>query len=306
MNYGENISGAFRISLRNPFLWFFGLFVGGSGFTVTLSGQNEGFGPSPDLARFVENNLAALIIGGIIFAVALTVVFIALIIISQAGLVAGVAELREGESNGFSSTWRAGLRNFWRMLGLYISLFLINFLLFFLAVIPAGLAVLLAATALDSVGLAVALVALAALLTLVLLILLLVPFSIVSALAMRTLVLDGRGVFDSIGEGFTVFRNNIGRGLLVWLIQVGLAIAVGLLLSGITFAIGLLASSLLSPLLEGFSMIDLLISGGVLLLFSLPFLLLGAIVGTFMHAYWTIAYLQFRPESSIQSSAESG
>ena len=31
MNYGDLIGDAFRITLRNRYLWFFGFFVGGTG-----------------------------------------------------------------------------------------------------------------------------------------------------------------------------------------------------------------------------------------------------------------------------------
>ena len=306
MNYGENISGAFRISLRNPYLWFFGFFVGGSTFNVTLSGQNENFGPSQGLQQFFEDNLVTLAIVGVVLAVVLTVVFIALSIISQAGLVSGVAALREGQSNSFSSTWRAGASKFWRMLGLQISLFLIGVLLFFVASIPGGLVALLVLAISDSVGLSILLIVLAALVTVVLLFLLLVPFSIIGALATRDLVLGDGGVFGSIGGGYDLFRDNIGKSLLVWLIQVGLSIAIGIVLGLITFGVGFLSSSLLNPLLEGFSLGDILLVGSVLFVFSLPFLILGAAIGTFVHAYWTHAYLQLRGESSNLSTTENG
>ena len=78
------------------------------------------------------------------------------------------------------------------------------------------------------------------------------------------------------------------------------------MLGAITFAVGLLSSSLLSPLLAGFGPGDVLLTFGVLFVFSLPFLTLGAIVGTFVHAYWTLAYLQLRDESSTLSTTESG
>ena len=306
MNYGENISGAFRISLRNPYLWFFGFFVGGSTFNVTLSGQNENFGPSQGLQQFFEDNLVTLAIVGVVLAVVLTVVFIALSIISQAGLVSGVAALREEQSNSFSSTWRAGASKFWRMLGLQISLFLIGVLLFFVASIPGGLVALLVLAISDSVGLSILLIVLAALVTVVLLFLLLVPFSIIGALATRDLVLGDGGVFGSIGSGYDLFRDNIGKSLLVWLIQVGLSIAIGIVLGLITFGVGFLSSSLLNPLLEGFSLGDILLVGSVLFVFSLPFLILGAAIGTFVHAYWTHAYLQLRGESSNLSTTENG
>lgn len=306
MNYGENISGAFRISLRNPYLWFFGFFIGGSGANVTLSGQNEDFGPSRELARFAEDNAVALVVAGVILAVVLTVAFIVLGIISQAGLAASVSDLHRGESSSFSSTWRSGKSRFWRMLGLRISLFLISVLLFFVAVLPVGLASLLTLSFSDSVGLSILLIVIFGLLTFALLLLFFIPFSIIGSLSTRDLVLGDGGVFGSIAGGYDLFRNNIGRSLLVWLIQIAIALGIGLALGLITFGLGFLSSSLLDPLMAGFSLGDILLIAGILFVFSLPFLVLGAAVSTFMHAYWTIAYLQLRSESDSLPAAENG
>lgn len=306
MNYGENISGAFWISLRNPYLWFFGLFVGGSGFNVSLSNQNGNFSPSRGLAQFAENNLAAIIIVGVVLLLLLVVAFIALTIISQAGLVASVASLREGQTSGFAATWRSGTSNFWRMLGLRVILLLAGILLFLLILIPAVLAGVLIFNLSEPGFTSVTLVVVVALLAIVLLILLFVPFSVISALATRELVLGGGRVFGSIGGGYNLFRSNIGKSLLVWLIQIGMVIVIGVLLSLVTFTLGFAVSSLLSPLLVGFGLGDILLVAGALIVFSLPFLILGAIVGTFFHAYWTIAYLQFRREDNDSLTAEDG
>lgn len=306
MNYGENISGAFRISLRNPYLWFFGFFIGGSGANVTLSGQNEDFGPSRELVRFAEDNAVALVVAGVILAVVLTLAFIVLGTISQAGLAASVSDLHRGESSSFSSTWRSGKSRFWRMLGLRISLFLISVLLFFVAVLPVGLASLLTLSFSDSVGLSILLIVIFGLLTFALLLLFFIPFSIIGSLSTRDLVLGDGGVFGSIAGGYDLFRNNIGRSLLVWLIQIAIALGIGLALGLITFGLGFLSSSLLDPLMAGFGLGDILLIAGILFIFSLPFLILGAAVSTFMHAYWTIAYLQLRNESGSLPAAENG
>ena len=306
MNYGENISGAFWISLRNPYLWLFGLFVAGTGSTVTLSNQNTNFGPSRDLLRFAENNLAAIIILGVVIVILLAIISIALNIISQAGLVASVASLREGQGSSFSATWRSGTNNFWHMLGLRIILLLIGVLLFLLILIPAVLAGLLIFNLSEPGFTSVALVVVVAFLAIVLLILLFIPLSIIGALATRDLVLGGSRVFQSLGGGYNLFRSNIGKSLLVWLIQIGIAVVVTVLLGLVTFAVGFFASSLLAPLLVGFSLGDILLVAGALFVFSLPFLILGAAVGTFFHSYWTIAYLQLRRESNDSLTTEDG
>jgi hypothetical protein len=44
MNYGDLIRDAFRITLRNRYLWFFGFFVGGTG--SNFGGNIGNFNPS--------------------------------------------------------------------------------------------------------------------------------------------------------------------------------------------------------------------------------------------------------------------
>lgn len=304
MNYGENITGAFWTALRNPYLWIFGLFVGGSGSTVGLSNQNQDIGPNRDLLRFAEDNLVAIIIVSIVFVLSLVIISIALSVISQAGLVASVAALHEGRQSSFSETWRSGASRFWRMLGLQITLLLVWILLFVAAIIPAVLASLLILTLSEPGFISIALIVVISLLTLLLLILLFIPFSIIGALAARNLVLEDNQIFGSLGDGYNLFRANIGKSLLVWLIQIGIAVGVGLIVGIVTFAAGYPVSWLLAPLLSGFGVGDILLVAGALIVFSLPFLILGAAVSAFAHAYWTIAYLQLRGADDLNTTED--
>jgi hypothetical protein len=119
MNYGEIITSAFRLTLRNRYLWFFGFFVslgsGGGG------GGDFDEQSSTDIASIAAVQQGAfdnalLIVGLVLVGLLILLVFFALYVVSQGGLTESVAAIDRGEERRFSSTWRAGARNFWRVL----------------------------------------------------------------------------------------------------------------------------------------------------------------------------------------------
>jgi hypothetical protein len=121
MNYGEIITSAFQLTLRNRYLWFFGFFVGlgsggggGGGGGGDFDEQN-----STDIASISALDIepdpftsASLIIGLVVLGLQILLVFFALYVVSQGGLTESVAAIDRGESRGFTFTWRAGARNF--------------------------------------------------------------------------------------------------------------------------------------------------------------------------------------------------
>ncbi len=233
MNYGDLIKDAFAVSWRNKFLWFFGFFAGGTGTNflgnVPSGGGNfdggdferSGAGASGLAAQvgpgIFEN--AALIVALVVVVVVVVLAFIAMSLISQGALTENVAAIDRGEGRRFSSGWRAGLRNFWRVLGYYVVFFLIALGLLVAIGVPIALLVAGAFAVTDSVGGRVAVAVLAGLLGILLLIVVFIPLFIVGQYALREIVVRREGVFASVGGGYGVFRRNVGRSLLLWLIN---------------------------------------------------------------------------------------
>lgn len=152
-------------------------------------------------------------------------------------------------------------------------------------------------SATDSVGLRVLFISIVGLVALVLLLVITVALYLVGQLALRELVIGGRGIFSAIGGGYRLFRRNLGRTIVVWLIQFAIALAVTAVLFVVTFVIGIaqtagffaLSSAAPYPLVVGVAVV-------VGLIVSLPLILFAAIFGVFNHAYWTLAYLQLTVE----------
>ena len=313
MSYGEVIGTAARVAWGNRHLWFFGLFAG-AGFNLPIPNGGGNFdikGPDRADAAVPWSALAqgdapsaGLLIGIGIAVLVIVAVLIALSLVSQGALAESVAAIDRGGARSFRAAWQAGARRFWRMLGL-AALFLAIFLA---AVIVVGVplaaivyGVFAATEALAPrivVGILAGLVALAALLILV------IPFPIVGQLAVRELVLGERRPVASFRAGLGLFRANLGKSLLLWLIQVGIgigltiAVLIAALLVGLLLAlpgIGLIAGGLQTAAIVAW------VIAGVIFL-ALLLVVLGAL-GTFNHAYWTIAYLRLRALGTAPAAA---
>jgi hypothetical protein len=300
VNYGEIITSAFQITLRNRYLWFFGFFVGlGSGG----GGGGSGGGPDFDEQRSAEiASVAAvqqgtfgnalLIIGLVLVGLLILLIFFSLYVVSQGGLTESVAAIDRGEERRFSSTWRAGARNFWPVLW-QVLLFVGIVIGLLLAVgIPVALLVV-GAFVTDSTALRAMAVIVAVLVAIALLVLVFVLVAIVRQFARRELVLRGQSVLESVGSGYRLLRRNLGRSLLVWLIQLGLMLAAGIALLIALVIVGFLLFLPTILLAVAKYTTAAIVAGVVAGLILLPLLIVAlAVLGTFNHSYWTLAYLR--------------
>jgi membrane-anchored glycerophosphoryl diester phosphodiesterase (GDPDase) len=298
MNYGEIISEAFRLAWRNRFLWFFGFFVAGGGglfnFPSNLGvnpGGNSGVS-SNGIGQFVSENLG-LIVAAVALLAVLALIFIVLTLISQGALAESVAALHRGETRRFSSAWRTGISSFWRVLGQAILFFLIWLALLVAIVLPAILIVLGILAATESPGLRALFIGLVVLLAIIVFIVLLVALVVIGQFALRNLVVDGERVFGSVGAGYRLFRRNLGRSLLVWIIKVALSIGLGIAYFTVFLILGLvLVGPAVALFFAGYTTAGIVVGivGG--LLFLVIIVVISGALGTFSHAYWTLAYLR--------------
>lgn len=319
MNYGDLIKDAFGICWRNRFLWFFGFFVGGTG--TNFAGNIPSGGGNFDGGDFEQSGVpgfaaqmgpgvldnVALVVALAVVVLVLVLLFIVMNLISQGAMAESVAAIDRGEGRRFSSGWRAGLGNFWRVLGYYIVFFLIALGLIIAAGVPLALLVGGTFAATESVVARVIVAVLAGLIGVALLILIFIPLSIVGQYALREIVVRREGVFASVGGGYGVFRRNIGRSLLLWLINLGLGIGVG-----IAVLVGLLLVGLvlfLPTIVLAFAEYTTaaVVTGVVAGVILLPILLVvSGATGAFFHSYWTLAYLRLTGHRGGNEPAQSG
>jgi hypothetical protein len=320
MNYWDLIKDAFWITLRNRYLWFFGFFAGVGGtsdfnfnFPMGRGGPDNDFdrggASAPFFGQFpfegpIGGAEVAAIIVFVLLALVLFLVFLALVVISNGGLADSVAAINRGERRRFGSTWQAGTSRFWRVLGYYILFFLIRLALLIAIAAPIGLVVAAVFVGTEATGARVATVALAALVAIPLLIVVFASLSIIAQFALREIVIRGQRVTSSIGSGLRIFRQNLGRSILVWLIQIALIIVatISLLVAGAGVGVVLFLPTIVLAVAEltTAAIVTGIIAGVILL----PFLIVAAAaLGTFNHAYWTLAYLRITGTESVPSSS---
>jgi len=314
MNYGDLIRDAFRVTLRNRYLWFFGFFAGGTGSNfignVPSGGnfnpgnfdpddfQRSGAGLSGLSAQFGQGVLgnAALILGIVVVALLLVLFFIFMAIISQGALADSVAAIDRGEGRRFGSAFASGMGNFWRVLGYYVLFFLVALGLLVVIGIPVALLIGGTFAATQSTGARVSVAVVVGIVAILLLIVVFIPFSIIAQYALREIVVRRERVLGSIGSGYSLFRRNIGRSLLLWLIQIGLSIGIGIAFILLLLIVGLvLFLPTIVLAIAGYSTAAI-VAGAIAGLILLPILLVATgAIGTFSHAYWTLAYLRLTP-----------
>jgi hypothetical protein len=306
MNYGDLIRDAFRITLHNRYLWFFGFFAGGTGTNFVGNIPSTGANFNPDkfqrsgaglsgLTAQVGQGLSerVLIFGIVVVVLLIALFFIILAIISQGALADSVAAIDRGEGRRFGSAFSSGMGNFWRVLGYYVVFFLVGLGLLMVIAIPVALLIGGTFAATQSTGARVSVAVVVGILAFLLLIVVFIPLSIVGQYALRDIVVRRERVLGSVGSGYGHFRHNIGRSLLLWLIQLGLSIGIGIAFILLLLIVGLiLGLPAIALYFAGYSTAAI-IAGVIAGLILLPLLLVTAgAIGTFSHAYWTLAYLR--------------
>ena len=304
MNYGDLIRDAFRITLRNRYLWFFGFFAGGTGSNFFGNVPSGGGNFNPDDFRQSSTMLsaiqlgqglsnAALIVGIVIVALILALFFIFLAIVSQGALADSVAAIDRGEGRRFGTAFGSGMGNFWRVLGYYVVFFLVSLGLLVAIAIPVALLIGGTFAATQSTGARISVAVIVGLLAVLLLIVVFIPFSIIWQYALRDIVVRGERILGSVGSGFSLFRRNIGRSLLLWLIQLGLSIGIAIAFILLILVVGLVLFIPTIALAVADYTTGAIIAGVIAGLILLPILLVATgAIGTFSHAYWTLAYLR--------------
>jgi hypothetical protein len=314
MNYGELIGDAFRITLRNRYLWFFGFFAGGStSFNVpnipTGSGtfNSDDFQSSSTMVSAVQFGqglgTGVLIAGIVIVALILALLFIFMSIVSQGALADSVAAIDRGDRRGFGTTFRSGMGNFWRVLGYFVVFILIAIGLLLVIGIPVALLIGGTFAATQSLGARITVAVVVGLLAILALIVVFAPLFIIGQYALREIVVRRERVLASVGSGYGIFRRNIGRSLLILLIQFGLSIGIAIAFFLALLIVGLvLFIPTIALAVAGYSTAAI-ITGVIAGVILVPLLLVATgAIGTFSHAYWTLAYLRLTTPSTAAPS----
>ncbi len=276
MDYGALLKRALDIMWKFKYLWIFGFFLefgsGGGGGGNLPDKFKEPFGDF-----FGGVSLISIIIPLILIALVVFVLFVILYIISQGGLIHCVSRIESGEKPTLRDGWNAGVKNFWRILGIAILMIICVFAAIVLSLGP-FVALMIAS---KIVGL------LSAVFLIPLFLVLVVVISLISLYAYRVCIIEEKGVFDSIAGGWETLTGNFGKSLIVTLISIG---------STIVYIIGFLIVGL-------FLALPFIVLGAINLFLGIAFgVLVGLIYiaiasgawGAYIDSFWTLAFLEMK------------
>ncbi len=296
MDYGGLVKKALDIMWKFKYLWVFGFFV------QVLSGGGWGIGRISDkwenfkfpIARWsdswhglnglkmtIDNHIGELAIAVILLlilaAFLIFLIFLVLGIISQGGLIHCVSRIQAGERPTLGDGWNIGVKNFWRMLGIWIIIvicilasILVLLVPFILVIIASGIFGLLFGMFLIP-----------------LFILAIITISLIDFYATRTCILEGKGVFDSLAGGWKTLINNLAKTIMVTIISVGSTIIyiIGFIIVGLVLAIPFVLIAVANLFLG----IVLGVLAGLIYI-----ILVSGAWGTYIDSFWTLAFLELK------------
>jgi len=308
MDYGRILKRAMEITWRHKALWFFGFLL------ALFSGGTSGGGGQGAQYRIGQSDLAnpqwawglALLV--IVLVVVLVVVAVVLSNISRGALIGMVRETEETDNTSVRSGWRIGSSRMWSLIGIdlmtVIPAVIAAMALMALALSPLLLLAVRQGDLAQQETLTVLGILLTVLLGLGVVAVLVVAgtvLGIVREFACRQCVLEDKGAWQSIRDGYRVIRYHLRHVGVMWLLLFGIdlaatAVALPLVLVGF----GLIAAAGAAVYAATESAASAIAVG---LSLGLPAALLMALVGgvylVFQSTAWTLAYREVQAESTL-------
>jgi hypothetical protein len=281
MDYGGLVRKSLDIMWKFKYLWIFGFFL------EFGSGGGTWFGNLPEkvklpVSHYIRGDvLGGALVGAILLLIALAllifVVFLIMYFISKGGMVHCVWKIQSGEKIGLREGWDAGIKYFWRIVGISLLILIVLFAAAILIIGPFILGII----AFKALGLLLGVVLFP------LFLIALVVLLLIDLYATRSCVIDDKGVFDSITAGWDMLKNNLGPSLVVALISIGstMAYTMGFVIVGLLLAAPFIAMAAFNLLVGIFAgvLVGLIYIG-----------ILSAMWGTYIDSLWTLAYLEMK------------
>lgn len=295
MDYGQLISQAYRITIKNRFLWIFGIIGAVFGaspqfFNFPSSFNFDPFGlegfpsESPKIVNelaFIEHVrpedwLLLIVLGVLVFSLVI-IISVYFQIWSYTALASQTLNIVRGKSGSFREGKHIGERLFWKVLGLKLLIGLVVLPAILLLAIPPLLFFIAGVN-----SLAIAFLIIDGMIFFIGIFIYAVMSSIVTEFSVRILIENNFGVIDSILRGLHLFRNHLGESLLVWVINMalGFVIAIPFIFVSIVFFVIGLVSFIINP---WFVLVPIIVFLGILAV-------IGGVWTVFLFSYWSLAY----------------
>ncbi|MFH1610715.1 MAG: hypothetical protein ABIA91_02380 [Patescibacteria group bacterium] len=316
--YRAIFRNSLKITWRNKYLWFFGIFAA---FVSNIGEFNLAWEKIPQVnenATFLnvlKSSYEQGLIGGfwmnlrewfvslnfigwmLMVVLLLLVLFLVwLSIVSQAGIFASAYKIFKKKKTDFSETFRTGREKFWQVLWLNILFKLFVFILWIILILPLVILYLLQG--------ALGIQSLFVVLSFVILLPITIILSFIIKYAILFVVTKKMTVNESLKEAWYIFKHN-------WLISVEMAIILfflSVLFVIVAFLVIIIISSIFSILMGIFSTasfvgLSYVIFTIAVIALILLILWLGAMWSTFVHACWAILFTRISEGQIISKIA---
>jgi hypothetical protein len=295
MDYTKILKRAWQTTWRFKALWIFGflysLFGGGGG---TGGGGARGMQYRvEDWPRLAPAASLGLVLAIGLFVVVLVVLAVVLRYLSQGALIGMVDEAEEKGETSVASGWLIGLANLVRLFAIDLTIG-VPAVIVTLVLLGIGLSPLILLAARREALAILAVIATVALMFAVIAVLILmgVALSVIGELSHRQRVLEGKGVLDSIRDGYQLGRDNLRHVVIIWALLLGVSLLFGVIVvPTATVIFGLAAAPAAALYAATESPLASLLLG---LVFAVPGILLlsalGGVYEAFRSAVWTLAY----------------
>lgn len=300
MDYLEVVKKSAKLTWGHKSMWFFGILIaflsgGSSNVNYQYMLQSEDFTRGTERYAQMDEILRFLLKPQVIVAIVLLffIILVAGIVLqylSRGALIGMVDDIEMSGETGVGQGFKHGWRSWLSLYGISIFIWLpFGFVLIFVVGLL-SLPVILAFVK-NKVALGFTLLFLSILLFLIFLFLVVVPLILTHAFAERFCVLDKRRLFESIGEGYHLFRANFGSVLLMWLLLVTLNIV-------LITVIGIFTALIMLPIMLGLSSNSLL---AIVLLVPIALVLVfvGGIYRVFIYTVWTLFFKKLKEPVAV-------
>lgn len=289
MDYIELLKKAFKITIKNKFLWIFGFFAGasafGSGFNFggagNRNGQLQNLNLTKDqIANFLNQHFATILTIGFILII-VCIIFSIISLVAQGAIIGGAQKLIKNEKSDFYKALKIGTKHFWRIWGLNI----IYSLIILASIIVLGLPVALFITA-HMISLSVFWGLIASLIF----ILIVITFNIIAPYSYRILVIENKKITESIHSSIKFTAKHLKEVILVYVSMAIVGIIFGIILTlGILFLGGILALLGIAVFAasNAIGIVYASLAGSVFLIFLF---VISAAYSTFQSVVLTMAY----------------
>lgn len=299
MNYWGIVKRAAIITWKHKSLWLFGVLfaIGGGSGRLNTNYQFNGEELTPQFERisqrFSQIDLAV-ILAILLLAIVVVLVMAFINFLSQAAMIGMVGDVENTGETGVRSGFKHGWSRWARLLGI-ILIITIPFSLIALILIGILVAPGIVALVAKKVVLGVVLLIVGILLGLVILIPSGIAVGLINLLADRYCVLEGKGVLESVANGWKFLRLNAGKTLLMWLVMLLVGIVAGIV--ALILGVGAIIPVVLASLVNVW----------VALVVALPlvgvFLFVVALISVFTFTAWTLFFLDLRKMQEEPTSA---